>query len=276
MRNILVVGSGVAGVLAAAVMAWRWRALPLVKERPDPASRRAAAVDALRVIAVALWAAVIAGLLVPGLGGRLMMRILAATSSPETQGLLTEANEIVGEITLGGTIGLLLFVGLLGGLTVAPFYPFVRRLLPRTAWRAGLVLAVPLLGIVGVSDPLSPENRDFVVLQPRVLAVALVIVLALLFGVTYTAVAARLDAAIPALSARPANIASHTVLVLLVGPPLAVGAALYVVARTVDRGRLAAWIEPPWARRLARGTIVLVVALTAGRTVIATAEILAR
>ncbi len=121
MDQLLVWCSGLAGVLSAVFMAWRWRALPLVhgehargavsaSARGD-ASAGAAAVDGLRVVAVSLWAGIVAGLLVPGLGGRLLMRITAATSPPEAQGRLTEAGEVVGEITLGGTVGFVLFVG---------------------------------------------------------------------------------------------------------------------------------------------------------------------
>ncbi len=45
------------------------------------------------------------------------MRLLAATS-PEAQGVLTEADQVVGDITLSGTVGFFVFAGLPFGLAV--------------------------------------------------------------------------------------------------------------------------------------------------------------
>ena len=59
----------------------------------------------VRAAVVGIVVEIIAGVLVAGLGGRLMMRVLAATSGDSAQGLVTEAHETVGEITLGGSLG---------------------------------------------------------------------------------------------------------------------------------------------------------------------------
>src|SRR5688572_21126100 len=49
----------------------------------------------VRAVFVGIVGGVIAGVLVAGLGGRLMMRVLAATSGDSAQGLVTEAEETV-------------------------------------------------------------------------------------------------------------------------------------------------------------------------------------
>jgi len=68
-----------AAVVIAVTIAWRGRNLQLVTVRSTgPQSAGAAAQDALRSVATVLAAGLAAGLLVAGLGGRLMMRILAA------------------------------------------------------------------------------------------------------------------------------------------------------------------------------------------------------
>jgi hypothetical protein len=122
------------------------------------------------------------------------MRALAATSGSGAQGKLTEAGEVVGEITLGGSLGFLLFVGILLPLAAAFGFLVLRRLAPGPVWLTGLVFGTILLGTVGIDDPLARDNVDFVILRPLWLAVAAVIATALLFGVTFSAVAARLDA----------------------------------------------------------------------------------
>src|SRR5688572_31541905 len=67
----------------------------------------------------ALAAGALAGVLAAGAGGRLVMRLLALTS-PEAEGSLTEASEIVGEISAGGTTGLILFGGMPAGALLGP------------------------------------------------------------------------------------------------------------------------------------------------------------
>lgn len=273
--EVLVWATGLAGVLVAAVLAWRWRGLPLVASGAEPGSALDGARNGLRVMAASLWSGVIAGLLVPGLGGRLLMRITAATSAPSVQGRLTEAGERIGEITLGGTVGFLLFVGLLGGLTAAVVYPFVRRWLPRSAGWAGLVVAGPLLGIVGVADPLSPRNIDFLLLTPRWLAVLLIVLVAVLFAVTFTSLAARLDAGLPPLDRRPSSILAHASLVTAIGPPVAIATAAYVGGCALLAGRTSELVRlRQRLRRVATAVVAVVVVASGARTIDAIAEIL--
>jgi len=51
---------------------------------------------------------VVAGLLAAGAGGRLAMRLLAVTAGDAAQGRVTEADQVVGTTTVGGTLGFVL------------------------------------------------------------------------------------------------------------------------------------------------------------------------
>lgn len=262
--NILISVLGIAGLAVAALIAWRWRRTPLIDTtRPAVETSGRAALDGLRTLAVVTSAGFIAGVLVPGLGGRLLMRVLAATSGAAAQGRLTDADEVVGEITSGGSISIILFVGVFGGLIAALGYLVVRRWLPTRAGPAGLVVGILLLGTIGVGDPMSPDNVDFAILRPTWLAVTLITFLALLFGVTFTAVAARLEAGMPTLGDRPAAIAAHAGLVPLLFPVLAVGAAAYVAGRAAIRGELAGVLASPPVRRVGHAIVGVAVTLTA-------------
>ncbi len=81
-----------------------------VREPPsDDAGRQRSAADAARRytwdVILAVASGVGAGLLVAGAGGRLAMRLLAAMAGEGAQGRVTEADEIVGQISAGGTLG---------------------------------------------------------------------------------------------------------------------------------------------------------------------------
>jgi hypothetical protein len=217
-----------AAIVVAIAISLRWGRLDqsVRLERGGPIAR------ALRRLAVLVVSGVVAGLLVGGLGSRLMMRIMAATSSATAQGRVTEAGQIVGRVTSDGTGGLLIFVGLLFGLFGVALYWVLGRFLPRSAWVAGLVLGLFVLGAFARRDPLSPDNRDFTILQPVLLAVVIIVALFLLYGTTLVALAARLERAYPAFEARPLSLVSHAPLLLLAFPPLplALLAAIFIGA----------------------------------------------
>ena len=64
--NLIVVILGIAGLGTAAVVAWRWRGLPLLADvRPAVETGPGAAVDGLRTLAAVMAAGVLAGTLVP-------------------------------------------------------------------------------------------------------------------------------------------------------------------------------------------------------------------
>jgi hypothetical protein len=221
-----------------------------------------------------LTAGFVAGLLVVGFGGRLVMRVLAATSGGGAQGRTTDAGERVGEITLGGSIGFFIFAGLLIPLASSIVFIPLRRVLPRTSWIAGSLFGLVLLATFGVSDPLSPDNVDFVILSPTWLAVTLVCLTALLFGVTFSALVARLDATLAALdqlrsdAPRRRKLPNLSLVWLLIALPLAVPATVYVVGRAIVHGRLAPTIESS-PLRLAGYAVATIGAIAAATAVYA-------
>jgi len=212
------------------------------------------------VLAVAAGAA--AGILAAGAGGRLVMRLLAVTAGAGAQGRITEAEEIVGRISVDGTIGFVVFTGLFFGPVSAVGYLLLRRWLP--AGRAGgLAYGTLLLVAAGTRlEPLRRGNPDFDLVGPGWLAVAAFAALVIFHGMLVAALAGRLSRAVPPLAAQPRAIAVHAPLLLLLlqGPSVAlvlvvVGVVVVLVARIP--AVVAAWHSRPV---VAVGRVALAVA----------------
>ena len=119
-----------------------------------------------------------AGLIAAGAGGRLVMRLLALTS-PGAEGALTEAQATIGEITVGGTLGFVVFSGIPAGVLAGALYALTGPLLPRGR-AGGLALGAILLVLVGWAfEPLRADNFDFNLVEPDWLSVLSFTVLAL-------------------------------------------------------------------------------------------------
>jgi len=231
MGKVVVTVLSSTALLCAAVIAARWGGLD-TSFRVENNNAIAAAIRRLAVLEVS---GIVAGLLVGGFGSRLMMRVMAATSGAAAQGRITQADEVVGKVTGNGTVGLLLFVGIGLGVVGAGLYAVVGRFLPRRAWSAGIVLGLLALGVFARTDPLDPANRDFTFLSPVLLAVVLIAALFVLYGMTLTALAARLERSYPQLAARPSAIAFAPLLLLVAAPPLAVGLLAAVVVGVLNQ-----------------------------------------
>jgi hypothetical protein len=124
-----------------------------------------------RAIGGCLAAGLVVGIVVAGLGSRLVMRLLAV-ADPDAFGTVTENGNVVGEITFGGTLALLIFVGIPAGVVAGLTVFAVRRWLPPgQPWR-GLAFTALLLALPG-RTVIDPENIDFRLLSPTGLAIAL-------------------------------------------------------------------------------------------------------
>jgi hypothetical protein len=232
----------IAMVLAGLAAVVRWGGLPV---EPPPAPARPAGDPAdpppvslvvrryLWYLAVAVAAGAAGGILAAGAGGRLVMRLLAVTAGAAAQGQITEAEEIVGRITVDGTIGFVVFTGLFFGLPSAVGYLLLRRWLP--AGRAGgLAYGVLLLVAAGTRlEPLRRGNPDFDLVGPGWLAVAAFAALVVFHGMLVAALAGRLSRAVPLLAARPRAIAVYVPLFLLALPGVPVALVLIVVGVVV-------------------------------------------
>jgi hypothetical protein len=125
----------------------------------------------LRGAAIAIVGGFWVGAVVTGPAIRLIMRVLAVTAGDDAQGRLTEAEEVVGNIDVGGTISLIVFGGVLTGLLSAVIYVLVRSWLPRGRLGGLTIGALHLVVAATVIDPLRPDNRDFDIVGPGWLAV---------------------------------------------------------------------------------------------------------
>ena len=229
-------------VLAGLVAVVRWGGLAVA---PPPTSEPVAAgpVDAppvssvvrryLWYVAVAMASGAAAGIVAAGAGGRLVMRLLAVTAGAEAQGQLTEAEEIVGRITIDGTIGFVMFTGLFLGLPAAAGYLLVRRWLP-AGRAAGLAYGALLLVVAGTRlEPLRRGNPDFDLVGPGWVSVVAFSALAVFQGALVVALAGRLSRAVPLPAAQPRAVAVYAPLLLLALPGPAVAVVLLVVGVAV-------------------------------------------
>jgi hypothetical protein len=222
-------------VLAGLVAVVRWGRLAV---DPPPVPQPDSAGQTLRppglvlrcylwYLTVAVTVGLAAGILAAGAGGRLVMRLLAVTAGADAQGQITEADQLVGRITVDGTLGFVVFTGLFFGLFSGLVYVLLYRWLP-AGWVGGLAYGVLLLVGAGTRlEPLRRANPDFDLVGPGWLAVAAFAALVVFHGLLVAALAGRLSRALPLLAATPGAIAAHApLLLLLVLVPLGLLAAI--------------------------------------------------
>lgn len=190
----IMVACGLLLVVAVGLAArWRHRAFRLDPRVEAPVGVRLRGLA--KALAVGALTGLTLGVLVVGPGGRLAMRLMAATS-PDAQGRLTEAGEVIGDITLEGTIGFFIFVGLPFGLAAGLVYVLVARAFP-SGLLGGAVFAAALLVLFSTRlEPLRADNRDFDLVGPGWLAVAAFGALAIGTGLVAAPIAGRIDAAL--------------------------------------------------------------------------------
>jgi hypothetical protein len=256
-------------VLAGLVAAVRWGGLtvqPPAQPSPEadgPAGQPPVGLVVRRYLwylTVAVASGVGAGILAAGAGGRLVMRLLAVTAGADAQGRVTEAGEVVGRISVDGTLGFVVFTGLFFGLATGTLYLLLRRWLP--AGRAGgMAYGALLLVVAGTRlDPLRPGNPDFDLVGPGWVSVLAFTVLAVFDGVLVAALAGRISRALPLLGAGPRAIAAHAPLLLLfpLGSAVLLVAVVGVIVALASQvpGVVAAWRD---RRSVTVGRVVLAV-----------------
>jgi hypothetical protein len=183
-------------------------------------------VGVARHVGTASLAGIIAGVVVGGLLGRVVMRISGFTAGPALVGVHTSNGNRVGDITFGGTLALVLFIGLtaglIGGVVYAVVEPWLRRVRP---WH-GLAYGVALLLAYGFTV-LEPSNFDFRRFGSAALNVAMFAALFVIFGVA----TAWLFDAVKALRAGTGNAARLAdVLAWMVLVPAAIASVLIAIS----------------------------------------------
>lgn len=259
------------------------RSRPDVPGKPTMGQRF---VIVLRRIASAGIAGAIAGIVVGGLGGRIVMRV-AAVLNPGATGLRTDNGELIGAVTMNGTLALLLFGGLASGLVAAIVWVVVSPWQPRTGLRRSTAAALAAVALGGPFVARS-DNTDFRVLESDGVILVLLLGLVALLGLSIAWLDARLDQWLPRPTHQPAilavaygavTVAGALILPIAIGfylapetcgcanPPRYVGWALVLVGGATVAG-WAAWVgagrSDPSPMLLVLGRVALLAALSLG------------
>jgi hypothetical protein len=132
-----------------------------------------------RSLIAALGVGALVGLVVAGGGARLAMRLVALADDREDFGAITGSGAFVGEITLGGTVAVLL-TGLALGIVGACVYVALRPWLPARWQYRTLVFVLVVLGF-GLFVTIDGNQEDFVFLNTAASIASFAVVL-LLYG----------------------------------------------------------------------------------------------
>ena len=156
---------------------------------------RLAANRVFRRVALLGMASFVSGILVGGVGGRIVMRLSAIAAGPEMVGRITENGNRVGEFTIAGTIVLIVFVGgfagVAGSVIVVGSDPWLRWMGPLQGLGFGLVA----LAATGDGSPFN--SVDFFLLDPAALNVAMFVGLHFAFGLAVSGFYWLMDRRLP-------------------------------------------------------------------------------
>ncbi|HET9660349.1 MAG TPA: hypothetical protein VFP05_08455 [Thermomicrobiales bacterium] len=229
---------------------------------------------AIRQIAIGVLGGMLVGFVVLGGGLRLLMRLAAMMTDTGGYRMVTDNGNAVGDITLGGTLSLMIFVGLPFGAMGGVVLMMVRPWLPASGcWRYVMAGAIgfAVTGSTVLDHGDNPDYQRFGILG---LNVCLFTILPVLFGITVLPILDWLDGRIPReLPGRGAGwIASVAMIVLAlpivlivpaaVGiPPVGLLLALPVVKILADRWSSHAATRPLRQQREAWGLLAGRVAL---------------
>jgi len=188
---------------------------PGVTTRPTGTAGRARLVEIARHSAIVGIAGVVAGLFVGGIGSRVLMRIAAVAADDRVMGATTENGNRVGEITLGGTAALVIFVGIGSGLIGAIAFLISEPWLARAGRWHGLTFGGFLLAI-GSRAGLNADNFDFFIVGNQELNVAMFLALFLTFGLLMPPNISRLERQLPAINPGRPGVAGFVYVALAV------------------------------------------------------------
>lgn len=121
---------------------------------------------------------------------------LAALLVPSADGSFTENGNRIGDITLGGSLGIVIAIGLLFGAVAGSLWVVIHPWLPRSRLAATIV-SVPIAIALGTRGLVEARNEDFEVLGHDPLVVASLVALVAAFGPALVLVDGWLDRRLP-------------------------------------------------------------------------------
>jgi hypothetical protein len=130
-----------------------------------------------------------------GIWTRIAMRVAGALTADRNRYFLTENGEVVGRITLGGTLGLALFVAILGTIG-GVLYLAIRRWIPGPPLIRAAGFGVLLLAVFGFVL-MDETSRDYQLFGPAWLNVGTFSLTYLVYGILTSIIAERLDDRMP-------------------------------------------------------------------------------
>ncbi len=122
------------------------------------------------------------------------MRIVAVAGGDDVRGLVTGNGNVIGDVTFGGTAGLIILGTMVGGL-FSQMYVVTRRWLPGQIWLRSVVFGF-LAALLAEPGAIDRNNADFFLFTP-VLSVAMFASLPFLYGVIQVQIAEWLDKKLP-------------------------------------------------------------------------------
>ncbi len=140
--------------------------------------------ELVELVRIIVTAGIPVGVVVAGLGSRLVMFLLRVTSPDSVRGVTSDDGFTIGQVTLGGTYNLLV-IGAAVGVIGAAAYIAVAPWLVGPTWFRRTTVGLTA-GVVVGSLLVHADGVDFVVLTPRWLAIGLFVALPVVMGVALT------------------------------------------------------------------------------------------
>jgi len=182
--------------------------------------------EVLRDIARGGLAGALVGIVVGGLGGRLVMRVVAILH-PDAVGALTENGNRIGDVTMGGTVSLVL-VGLILCAFAGAVWVVVSPWIPgRSGVRA--LLAAGMAIAIGTPVLIIGRNPDFVILDHDPAVVALLVALVGTIGLSIALLDSWLDRRLPHAVTGRRGVAALYAIVTLLGTVLVLPFVLLIL-----------------------------------------------
>jgi hypothetical protein len=178
----------------------------------------------VRQLAIGVLAGFVIGFIVIGGGLRILMRISAMLTERDGQRMMTENDNVVGQITLDGTLALLLFTGALFGIVGGVVLMAVRPWLPASGWKRYAIAGFVGFATGGPAVLEGGENGDYRRFGILGLNVCLFTLIPVLFGIAVLPVIDWLDRSIsprlPGLQRGWSDIPKSVCMILLAVPAL--------------------------------------------------------